>query len=65
LFWRAELADGRLVRPLPHVLDGGGTYWLLYPKARAEWSKIRRFSEWLRTVCEKAKVEPEKAKAAI
>src|SRR5437868_3996096 len=65
LFWRAELADGRLVRPLPHVLDGGGTYWLLYPKARAEWSKIRRFSEWLRTVCERAKVEPEKAKAAI
>ena len=65
LFWREELADGRLVRPLPHLLDGGGTYWLLYPKARANWSKIRRFSVWLRALCEKAKVEPVTLKAVV
>jgi DNA-binding transcriptional LysR family regulator/AraC-like DNA-binding protein len=63
LFWREELADGRLVRPLPHVLDGGGTYWLVYPQARAEWSKIRRFSAWLADLCAKASVEPAALKA--
>jgi len=57
LFWREDLAEGRLVRPLPDVLDGDGTYWLLYPKARAEWSKIRRFSEWLHGLCERSMAE--------
>jgi len=64
LFWREELADGRLVRPLPHVLDGGGTYWLLYPKSRADWPKIRRFSAWLKELCTRAKVEPATSTAA-
>jgi DNA-binding transcriptional LysR family regulator/AraC-like DNA-binding protein len=59
LFWREELAEGKLVRPLPYVLDGGGTYWLIYPNERSEWSKIRRFSTWLQSLCEKAKAEPE------
>ena len=54
LFWREELAEGRLVRPLPQLLDSGGTYWLLYPKARADWPKIRRFSAWLHQLCERA-----------
>lgn len=57
LFWREELADGRLVRPLPQLLDGGGTYWLLYPKNRANWPKIRRFSDWVAALCAKAKLE--------
>jgi DNA-binding transcriptional LysR family regulator/AraC-like DNA-binding protein len=61
LFWRDELADGRLVRVLPHVLDGEGTYWLLYPKARAEWPKIRRFSEWLHQLCERSSAEEQPA----
>ena len=63
-FWREELAEGRLVRPLPHVLDGGGTYWLVYPGARSEWSKIRRFSTWLNDLCEKAKIEAATSTAA-
>jgi len=47
-FWSDELTDGRLVRPLPcTTLDGGGEYWLVYPKSRRAWPKIRRFSEWL------------------
>jgi len=65
LFWRDELAEGKLVRPLPDMLDGGGTYWLLYPKARSDWPKIRRFSEWLRALCEKAKVEPAEPGVAV
>ena len=64
LFWRDELADGRLVRPLPHVLDGGGTYWLVYPEKRSEWAKIRRFSAWLRALVARANVEPETSTAA-
>jgi DNA-binding transcriptional LysR family regulator/AraC-like DNA-binding protein len=54
LFWREELAEGRLVPALPYVLDGGGTYWLLYPTARAEWPKIRGFSAWLHSLCERS-----------
>lgn len=50
-FWRDELADGRLVRPLPYSLNGQGQYWLVYPRARKEWPKIRRFSEWLHALC--------------
>jgi len=61
LFWREELSEGRLVRALPYLIDGGGTYWLIYPKERAEWPKIRRFSEWVRALCEKAKQGPEAA----
>jgi DNA-binding transcriptional LysR family regulator len=64
LFWREELAQGQLVRPLPHVVDGGGTYWLLYPRARAEWPKIRRFAAWLKDLCDKAEAEPEGSTAA-
>jgi DNA-binding transcriptional LysR family regulator len=59
LFWRDELSDGRLVRPLSDVLDGGGTYWIIYPRERAKWEKIRKFSTWLKALCERAKREPE------
>jgi DNA-binding transcriptional LysR family regulator len=48
LFWSEELAAGRLVRPFPHVMNGSGVYWLVYPKARSDWPKVRHFSEWLR-----------------
>jgi AraC-like DNA-binding protein len=46
-FWSEELADGRLVAPLPHVVSGTEVYSLTYPRARADWAKVRRFSEWL------------------
>jgi DNA-binding transcriptional LysR family regulator len=62
MFWRDELAEGRLVQALPHTLDGGGTYWLLYPESRTDWSKIRKFSAWLHNLCERAgaaRVQPE------
>ena len=63
LFWRDELAAGRLVCPLPHRLDGNGTYWLVYPKERVNWPKIRRFSEWLHRLCVEAQREPEASAA--
>jgi LysR family glycine cleavage system transcriptional activator len=55
LFWADELDAGSLVRPFRHTLDGGGEYWLVYPQARQNWSKIRRFSDWLRGLCDQAK----------
>ena len=54
MFWSDELADGRLVRPLPQTMDGKGEYWLVYPRARSDWSKIRRFSDWLHKLCANA-----------
>ena len=56
-FWSEELAHGTLVRPLPQSLDGHGSYWLVYPNARKEWPKIRRFSEWLHDLCAKAEAQ--------
>ena len=64
LFWREELESGELVRPLTHVLDSGGTYRLVYPKARSDWPKIRRFSTWLRKLCARSKVETRTSTAA-
>jgi DNA-binding transcriptional LysR family regulator/methylphosphotriester-DNA--protein-cysteine methyltransferase len=57
-FWSDELADGRLVRPLSDTLDGRGEYWLVYPKARKDWPKIRRFSDWLHALCNQAAFHP-------
>lgn len=51
MFWREELLAGRLVCPLPHLMNGTGVYWLVYPRSRANWPKIRRFSEWLHGIC--------------
>lgn len=53
-----ELADHILVRPLPYALDGHGIYWLVYPRARKDWPKIRRFSDWLHALCRKASTSP-------
>ena len=56
-FWQDELSDGRLVRLLPHTLNGHGEYWLVYPKPRRDWPKIRRFSDWLHGLCERAELQ--------
>jgi DNA-binding transcriptional LysR family regulator/AraC-like DNA-binding protein len=57
-FWADELADHKLVRPLPYALDGHGIYWLVYPRARKDWPKIRRFSDWLHALCRQASMSP-------
>jgi LysR family glycine cleavage system transcriptional activator len=47
MFWRAELASGRLVQPFPrvHITDRG--HWLVYPEGRRNQPKIAAFREWL------------------
>lgn len=51
LFWSDELAQGQLVKLFPDELDGRGDYWLVYPRSRYDWPKIRRFSQWLHDLC--------------
>jgi LysR family glycine cleavage system transcriptional activator len=43
----AELADGRLIQPFDLLSNDGHAYWLAYPEARRNVSKIRAFREWL------------------
>jgi LysR family glycine cleavage system transcriptional activator len=46
-FWRADIAEGRLVRLFPHEVEDGLGYWLVYPDHRRNLPKVRRFREWL------------------
>jgi LysR family glycine cleavage system transcriptional activator len=47
LFWRAELASGRLVQPFDLVTSEGRAIWLVYPEHKRGRAKIRAFREWL------------------
>ena len=51
-----DLASGRLVRPLPDVLDMGDlTYYLVFPKNRMRNPSFRKFREWLDAELDAAK----------
>jgi LysR family glycine cleavage system transcriptional activator len=57
LFWRVELAAGRLVQPFPHIHVTSRSHWLVYPEGRRNQPKIAAFRDWIL-----AEVEAEKAK---
>lgn len=46
-FYRAELADGRLVQPFALVQSSEFSHWLVYAEARRRAPKIRAFRDWL------------------
>jgi DNA-binding transcriptional LysR family regulator len=46
-FWRADIAEGRLVRLFSHEVETGLGHWLVYPDHRRNLPKVRRFREWL------------------
>jgi LysR family transcriptional regulator, glycine cleavage system transcriptional activator len=46
-FWRADIAEGRLVRLFSHEVEDGLGYWLVYPDHRRNLPKVRRFRDWL------------------
>lgn len=46
-FFRAEIANGRLVQILPMTAREPVDYWLVYPQDRANQRKIRAFRDWL------------------
>jgi LysR family glycine cleavage system transcriptional activator len=47
LFWRAELASGRLVQLFDLISFEGPGYWLVYPEHRRNQAKIRAFRDWM------------------
>ena len=59
MFWRMELATGRLVQPFAHIHVADRSNWLVYPEGRRAQPKIAAFREWLLgQVREAAKTEP-------
>jgi LysR family glycine cleavage system transcriptional activator len=57
IFWRVELAAGRLVQPFPHIHVTDRSHWLVYPEGRRNQPKIVAFRDWIL-----AEVEAEKAR---
>ncbi len=47
MFWKAELAAGRLVQPFPLIACERRGHWLVYPEHKRGRAKIRAFREWL------------------
>jgi LysR family glycine cleavage system transcriptional activator len=47
MFWRSELAAGRLVQLFPLVTFAGPGYWLVYPEHRRNQAKVRFFRDWI------------------
>lgn len=47
LYWRAELASGRLVQPFDTLYVAPAALWLVHPASRVGVRKIERFREWL------------------
>ncbi|WP_408590534.1 LysR substrate-binding domain-containing protein [Novosphingobium sp.] len=47
MFWRDEIASGRLVQPFPTFHFSSGSLWLVRPEGRSAVRKIERFREWL------------------
>ena len=59
MFWRRDLAAGRLVQPFPHLHLSSRSHWLVYPEGRRNQPKIAMFRDWLMgEVRETAKTEP-------
>jgi LysR family transcriptional regulator, glycine cleavage system transcriptional activator len=42
-----DLAEGRLVRPMPESRSANFAYWIVFPPTSANLPKITRFREWL------------------
>lgn len=47
LYWKAEFAGGRLVRPFDILVCEPRALWLVYPEHKRSRAKIRAFREWL------------------
>jgi LysR family glycine cleavage system transcriptional activator len=57
MFWRGELASGRLVQPFARLHVTGRSHWLVYPEGRRNQPKIAAFRDWIL-----AEAEAEKAR---
>ncbi|HZG08900.1 MAG TPA: LysR substrate-binding domain-containing protein [Allosphingosinicella sp.] len=62
LFWKAELAAGRLVQLFPRVTAEPRAIWLVYPEHKRGRAKIKAFRDWLaRAVAEERGFAPPEA----
>jgi len=52
IYFQRELAEGRLVQPLPET-NAQWAYWLVYPENRRRLRKIKAFRDWLLTEASK------------
>jgi LysR family glycine cleavage system transcriptional activator len=55
MFWRGELASGRLVQPFPRIHVTDRSHWLIYPEGRRNQPKIAAFRDWILTEAEAEK----------
>jgi LysR family glycine cleavage system transcriptional activator len=59
LFWKAELASGRLVQLFAQVVAEPRAIWLVYPEHKRGRAKLRAFRDWLlRAVAEESASAP-------
>ena len=56
MFWRTELAAGRLVQPFPTLLVSDRSHWLVFPEGRRNQPKIAAFRDWILAEVEAEKV---------
>lgn len=47
MYWRTELASGRLVQLFPMISFEGPCFWLVYPEYKRTQRKIVAFRDWL------------------
>jgi LysR family transcriptional regulator, glycine cleavage system transcriptional activator len=47
LFWKTELASGRLVQPFPLITSEARGSWLVYPEHKRNQPKIKAFRDWM------------------
>ncbi len=47
MYWRSELASGRLIQPFDLISLEGPTFWLVYPEYKRSQPKIAAFRDWL------------------
>jgi LysR family glycine cleavage system transcriptional activator len=59
IYWRFDIASGRLVQPFPLIAFEGPSLWLVYPEHKRARPKLRAFREWLlREVAAEAELWP-------
>lgn len=58
LFWRNDIADGRLIQLFEQVTTHDYGYWLVYPEHRRRVPKVNRFRQWLLDEIAKSSVLP-------
>lgn len=58
LFWRNDMAEGRLIQMFDQVTTQDYGYWLVYPEHRRRVPKVTRFRQWLLAEIAKSSLGP-------